>query len=213
MIYKDQCAGHDKDYYPCERPDDKCLNCGKTHGEHQNWACPGNKMLSGYFSQQTEHTRYLTQSMKDSIAVATPSPKFKIGDRVKVNANNWGGATGTVVSDSMHAWDSPLFVCVHFDPVFHKYSNHDDYHGFKLDEVELIGSTSQVSHSQPAVRQNKNDHQELVDFFRATQPGQCACGLVKETNEGLPCYFFKETELPPLAQALIDMGQAIRDTQ
>jgi hypothetical protein len=117
--------------------------------------------------------------MKDSI-VATPAQKFNVGDRVKVNANNWGGATGTVVPDDIGAFNSPSYVCVRFDQDCHHYNNTKDYHGFRLEEVEMLGATSQVSHSQPAAQQVKDDHQKLMDFFRATQPGQCACGLVKE---------------------------------
>src|ERR1700674_271947 len=101
MIYKDALSSKDTNVFPGDRKGEKCLNCNDTYWNHEAWACPGKRISNGSFSDQSEGTRYLTQSMKNSIT-SHGSKCFKVGDKVRFVSGRkvpaqLGSGEGTVV--------------------------------------------------------------------------------------------------------------------
>lgn len=70
MIYKDAYACFDNFERPSRR-EEPCINCGKAWEYHAGWSCDVNHCRS--FEDTYEHSRYLTQSMLDSV-LDNPKP-------------------------------------------------------------------------------------------------------------------------------------------
>lgn len=77
MIYKDEQAYDDSPRHPNERYED-CLHCGEGYNSHHGWACDPWYDGVTRWEDLDDDKRYLTQSMKDSIA-----PKRSIAEMLR----------------------------------------------------------------------------------------------------------------------------------
>ena len=66
MIYKDAKASNDGIYYPADRGNEPCINCGNLWGNHHGWGCTRVHMGKN-FVNVPEGYRFLTQPMGDSL--------------------------------------------------------------------------------------------------------------------------------------------------
>lgn len=70
MIYKDAHGRDDANDMPWDR-EEECVHCGMHHADHNGWECPdedGDFVHGGTFSSTPSDSRYLTRSMRDSLA-------------------------------------------------------------------------------------------------------------------------------------------------